>query len=108
MSESVREWSGGPPECPGKPGSGREVLPDVRESPGVFWRPSRMFGSGLEALPDVREWSGGPPEFPGVVGSLSRMSGSDRVALPDVREWSGGPPGSPGVSGSGREALPDV
>ena len=78
MTGCVQEWSGGPPGCPGKPGSGREALPNVRESPAVFWRPSRMFGIGLKALPDVREWSGGPLGFLGVVGRLSRMSGSDR------------------------------
>ena len=33
-----REWSEGPPECP-----------------GVVERPSRISRSGLEALPDVRE-----------------------------------------------------
>ena len=36
----VREWSGGPPGCPGMVG-----------------RPSRMSGSGREAFPDVWEWS---------------------------------------------------
>ena len=37
----------------------REVLPDVWE-----WLegPSRMSGSGGEAIPDDREWSGGFPE----------------------------------------------
>ena len=35
----VREWSGGPPECPGV----------------VGW-PSRMSGSGRKTLPTVREW----------------------------------------------------
>ena len=46
MSESVRDaildvrvWSGGPPGCPGEVGM-----------------PSRMSGSGREALPDVQEW----------------------------------------------------
>ena len=68
---------------------------------GVVGRPSRMSGSGREALPDVREWSGGPPGCLGVVGRTSRMSGSSREVLPDVREWLGGPPGSR----SGWEAL---
>ena len=72
------EWSGGHPGCPGvveKPyrvvgspsrmsGSGQEALPNVRE-----W---------LEALPDVWEWSGGPPGCPRVVGIPSRMSDSGR------------------------------
>ena len=40
----VREWSGGPPRCP-----------------GVVGRPSQMSGSGREILPNVREWSGGLP-----------------------------------------------
>ena len=80
------------------------------------WRPSRMSGSGLEALPDVWEWSGGPPGCPVVVGKPSWMSGrpsrmskSGREALADVREWSGGPAVCPVVvgrpslmSGSGR------
>ena len=40
----VREWSGGPPGCPGI----------------VGW-PSRMSGSGRDSLPNVQEWSGNPP-----------------------------------------------
>ena len=47
----VREWSGGPFECP-----------------GVVGRPSQTYGSGREdllggreAIPDVWEWPGGPP-----------------------------------------------
>ena len=67
----MSEWSGGPPGCP-----------------EVAGRPSRMSGSGREALPDVREWSGGPPECPAVVGRPFRMSGSGREALPKVREFS--------------------
>ena len=75
MSECGREWSGGPPGCP-----------------GVVGRPSRMFGGGQEALsdvrealPDVREWSGSSPKCPGVVAKPSWMSGSGREALLDVR-----------------------
>ena len=63
----VREWSGGPPECPrlvGRPsqmsGSGRYAC--------------RMFGSCRKAIPNVREW-----------WRPSRMSESGRVALPGVR-----------------------
>ena len=81
----VREWYRGPPKCP-----------------LVVRRPSRMFMSGREALPDireaisvVREWSEGPPGCSGVVGrpfQISRrpfqMSESGREALPDVWEWS--------------------
>ena len=64
---------------------------------GVVRTPSRMFGSGREALPDVREWLGDPPGYPewseghsgcpGVVERPSQMSGSGRDALPEVREW---------------------
>ena len=113
----LREWSGGPPGCPGVVGgpygfcgSGRETLPNGRE---VVGRPSGFCGSGREALSDVQEWSGGhygfcylrvlrewsgrPPECPGVVGRSCRMSGSGREAFPDVREWSRGPSGCPGV-----------
>ena len=110
----------------------REVLPDVRELSGgphkclgVVGRPSRMSGSGLEALRYVREYSGdslsypgmvgGPPGCPGAVGRASRMTGSGREALLVIWEWSGGPPGYLGVvggpsrmSGSCREALPYV
>ena len=44
-------------------GGGQEILPDVWEwsgdppgCPGVVDRPSRMSGSGREAIADVREW----------------------------------------------------
>ena len=87
----VREWSGGPPGCP-----------------GVVWRPSRMYASGREALTHVRECSGGNPGCPGFV----EISWE---ALPEVWEWLGGPSGCPEVVGrqsrmfaSGQEALPDV
>ena len=40
----VREWSGGPPACPGMVG-----------------RPFRMSGSSWDALRYVREWSGVSP-----------------------------------------------
>ena len=80
-------------------GSDRKALPDVQElsggppgwsegspgCPGVVKRPSRMYGSGQEALPDVLEWSGGFPGCPGVVKRPSRMSGSGRESLPNVR-----------------------
>ena len=69
-----------------------------------------MSGSGREVLPDVREWSGVSPGCPGVVGSLFWMSGSGREtlpevesgweALPDVRGLLGGHFGCPGVVGS--------
>ena len=85
---NVREWSGGPPGCPGvvgmssqMSGSGQESLSDVRE-----------------ALPDVRVWSRGPPGCPRVVGS-------GREAHLDVWKWSG-VVGSPSrMSRSGSEAL---
>ena len=59
-------------------------------------RPSRMSGSGREAVPDVREWSKDYLECLRVVKRPtqmsksgrrpSRMSGSVLEALPDVRE----------------------
>ena len=61
----VRNWSGGPHECP-----------------GVVGRPSQISVSGRVALPDVREWLGDPAECPGVVGGpphvweASQMFGS--------------------------------
>ena len=60
-------------------------------------KPSRISGSGPEALPDVQLWSGGPPGCSGVVARSSRMTGRGREALPDDREWSEGPPGCPCV-----------
>ena len=61
---------------------------------GSGGRPSRMSGSGREALSHVQEWSGGPSGSSGVVGRPSRMcgrpsrlTGSGRVFLSDVREW---------------------
>ena len=60
-------------------------------------RPSRMSGSGRDALPDVWEWSGCPPGCPGVVEMPLRMSGMARrpsrmsesglEAVPDVQKW---------------------
>ena len=62
---------------------------------GSCRRPSRMSGTGREALPDVREWwnalqdvrqwSVSTPKCPGVVGSPSRKSRSGQEALPYVR-----------------------
>ena len=72
----VRQYSGGPPGCPGAhPGC-----------LGVVGRPFRIFGSGRKALPDDQEWSVGPTRCLGVVRGPSRMSVSGREALPDVRE----------------------
>ena len=56
--------------------------------------PSRMFGSGRDALPYDWEWPGGLPECPRVVGMPSRMT--RRVGSPTQ------------MSGSGQEALLDV
>ena len=60
-------------------GSGREALPDVRglsggpsKCPEMVGRPSRMSGSGWEAVPDV---------------------GSGQETLQDIRILSGGPAG---------------
>ena len=50
----LREWSKGPPGCPGV------VVINI-------W----MSVSVREALPDVREWSRGPPGYSGVVGRPS-------------------------------------
>ena len=104
---NVREWSGGPPECPQlvvRPSlmseSGKEALMES--------------GCGQEAFPDVWEWSGalsnvrdrsrGPPGCPGVVRKPYPMSAIAQVATR-----------CPGVikkpsqmSRSGREALPDI
>ena len=109
--------------------SSQETFPDVREwseSPPNVWdcsdstvgRPSRLFGSGRETLPNVRdallyyrEWSEGPFGFPIVVGRPSLMSGRGPETLPDDREWSGGPPNVPewlGVSPGSLGGPPDV
>ena len=89
-------------------GSGREAIPDVREwsggppgCPGVVGRPSRMSGSGQEALPNVRAWSRGHPECLGVVLIPSRMS---RI----TSRMSGSGQESPLMSRSGREVFPEV
>ena len=66
---NVREWSGGPPGCP-----------------GLVGRPNWMSVSGLEANAEVWEWSGGHPGCPAVIWKPSQMSGSDRESLPDGRE----------------------
>ena len=70
----VQEWLGSPPK-----------------SQGVVGRPTRMSGSGREAILDVRELSGGPPGSPEVVEGLFQMSGSGREALLDARDLTGGP-----------------
>ena len=102
--QHVQKWSGGPPKCPGVFGrpslmslSGRKpfwMFGSCREALRISGRPSRLSGSGREALPDVQKWSGGPPGCPGVVGWPSQMFESGRMTIPNVREWS--------------EALPDV
>ena len=86
----VCEWSRGLPACPG-------VIETASWMLGEVGRPSRMSGSGQEALPDVtsgreplpnvrecsgvlqdiQEWSGSPPGCPTVVDRPSRMSGSN-------------------------------
>ena len=74
----VWEWSGNPPGYPGGP----------LECPRVVGRPSRMSGSGRQAL--INDWVflGGSTGCPGVVERLSRMSGSGQETLPDVQVWS--------------------
>ena len=37
---------------------------EAPKCPGLVGRPSRMSGSGREALPDVREWLGSSPGCP--------------------------------------------
>ena len=54
-------------------------------------KPSRMYGSGREALKDAWGWLGGPFRSQGVVERPSRMSMSGWQTLPDVREWSEDP-----------------
>ena len=78
---NVREWSGGPPACPGvveRPsrmcGSGPDTLTMSRKTSRMTRRTSRMSRSGREDLADVREWSGGPPGCPGIDLIPSRMS----------------------------------
>ena len=65
--EDLREWSGGPSECP-----------------GVVGMPSRMSKSGGDDFTDVQEWTGVTPGSPGVVGRPSGIYGSGREALPVV------------------------
>ena len=93
-------------------------------------RPSRCFGGGREAFPEVQKWPGVPPGGPGVLGWSSWKSGSGwkalpegwersegisggsgvvgngLVAIPKDREWSGGPPGGLGVIRNGLQAFP--
>ena len=71
---------------------------------GSGWGPSRMFGNGHIAIPEVQEWLEDPPRCPGVVGSPSQMSRICRKTQPDVQEWSEALPDSRSV----RETLPDV
>ena len=52
--QSVQNWSGGTPACPGVVGSPSRMFASVRE-------PSQMSGIGPEVLQDVQEWSGDPP-----------------------------------------------
>ena len=76
----VREWSRGPPRCPGV----------VRRPSRKFGRPFQKFerpaqrsGNGRDTLPNVPErWEALPDVW---------------EALPVVREWSGVPPGCLGV-----------
>ena len=77
---NVREWSEGPPGCPGVvliPSRmfGRTSRMFGRTS-RMFGRTSRISGSGREALPEVQKWSGGPPASLEVVGRPFRMFGS--------------------------------
>ena len=86
----VREWTGGPLECPGVVGRPSQMSGNDRDAlPGclaVVRRPSRMSESGWVDFPDFQEWSEDPPGCPGVFVRPSRLSGSGRDALPDVRK----------------------
>ena len=55
---------GGPPSCPGMvrgPPGCPGVVERLSRMSRSGRRPSQLPGSGLEILSDVREWSGGPP-----------------------------------------------
>ena len=86
----------------------------------VGW-PSRMSGSGQEALPYVREWLGDPPSCPGVVGgppgcprvvgvppgsSEGQPESLGKVGTPSQMSLKGGRPFR--MSGSCRVSLSDV
>ena len=98
----VREWSGGPPACPGEARSPSRLAESGREAFTGGWEAfpdGRVWTGGLtggrEAHPDVREWSGDPPKCQGGFGRQSWMCGSGREPLLDVRECSGCLPGCP-------------
>ena len=93
--------------------------------PEEAWVPFQMFGTSLEALPEVQDGSGGLPEGPGRGSSLFWMAGTGRQALLDVCDRSGGPCRDTGGVGDpfrgpggfvrpswrsrrGREAIPEV
>ena len=56
--------------------------------PEVIGRLSGRPGSGRETLPEVRKWSGDPPRILEVVVRPYGRSGSGRGTLPEVRKWS--------------------
>ena len=70
----------------------------------MFRGPSRIFGSGQLALPDVREMSEVPSGHPGVVGGSPGCSGvmGDPLGCPEV-VWM-----PCQMSGSDRETRPQV
>ena len=57
----VQEWSGGPHMWSGSLPDIQEWSGDPPACPGVVGRPSSMSRSGREALPDDRESLGGSP-----------------------------------------------
>ena len=89
-------WPGGVSRLSRRPGNGHEALPVGQEAfpmgqealpvdweallmdrvwsgcpfsgSRVVWKPSRLDGSGPEAIAEGREWLGGTPGEPGVVG----------------------------------------
>ena len=74
-------------------GSGWDALPVDREGRQALLNVREL----VEALPNIREWLGVPLECPGVVrrrcrtsrsgGRPSRMSGNGRETLPNIQEW---------------------
>ena len=69
--QDVWDWSGDPDECLG-------VMGGPHGCQGVVGRPSPMFRSDWDVLPNVQGWLRGPPGLPGMFRRPSRMSGSGR------------------------------
>ena len=63
----VREWSSGPPGCPGVVERPYRTSRSGVSLSQMSEKPSRMSRSGRDSFPDVLEWSGSPPGCLGVV-----------------------------------------